>query len=215
MLYVDRQSLSMLARKSLPPIIPQGANLRKSQVTQNFQKEVVIMESFKLPHELRMTELVYRNAFLTIGSLPAPRGGILGSSDGGRTIDHFHFDECADANGTEYSPDMEALGQYVIPDWNAQGIEMVGFIQSLPHGVLSPSRTDELYSAALIGNNLNRLALPIVKSAADGLFRMHGYYAVPHDGQVRIVDVPICIVPDFFNIPALPPASTASRDEMR
>jgi proteasome lid subunit RPN8/RPN11 len=163
-----------------------------------------------------MTETVFRKILNTVGTLPVEQGGLLGSSDKGQTISYYHFDECAAVTASEYSPNVDVLNRYVLPDWKARGIEAVGFVHSHPRGVTRPSNGDETYAAAILASNdRDWLALPIVQSAADGIFSMHGYYAVLHDGQVQIVNAPICLVPDFFNIPALPPASAVSGEERK
>ena len=155
------------------------------------------MKSFNPSHEIRMFESVYKKITDTVGSLPAETGGMLGSSDSGRTIGHFHFDECADTSAGTYSPDAETLSKYVLPDWKTRGIEVAGFVHSHPPGIPRPSHGDEVYAAAILAaNDLDRLALPIVQSAADGTFSIHGYYAELHRGKTRIVDAPIRIVPD-------------------
>jgi proteasome lid subunit RPN8/RPN11 len=155
-----------------------------------------------------MTETVFRKILNTVGTLPVEQGGLLGSSDKGQTISHYHFDECAAVTASEYSPNVDVLNRYVLPDWKARGIEAVGFVHSHPRGVTRPSNGDETYAAAILtSNDRDWLALPIVQSAADGPFEIFGYYAERQGNKARIVKAPIKIVPDGFNALADPPAA--------
>jgi len=157
--------------------------------------------------ELRMTLSVYKAIRDTIGSQPAERGGMLGSSDG-ETIDHFHFDESAATTAATYTPDVEAL-QDVLDDWAEEEIAMVGFIHSHPRGCPRPSQEDVSYAVDIIlaCRLLGwRLALPIVQSGFGGPFKIKGYEVEIHDCKEAIItDVPITIVSDTTHKPFSPP----------
>ena len=71
--------------------------------------------------ELHMTRQVYDQICNTIGRRPPESGGILGSSDGGKTIDRFYFDATAKVTGGTYSPDTEVINR-VLAHWDAQDI---------------------------------------------------------------------------------------------
>ena len=79
--------------------------------------------------ELHMTRQVYDQICNTIGRRPPESGGILGSSDGGKTIDRFYFDATARVTGGTYSPDTEVINR-VLAHWDAQDILLVGFVHS-------------------------------------------------------------------------------------
>ena len=79
-----------------------------------------------LKNEVRIVKSIYCAILGTIGMLPAETGGMLGSSDGGMTIDHFYFDESAATTSIEYSPDVKTLRNHVVPEWKARGVEVVG-----------------------------------------------------------------------------------------
>lgn len=83
--------------------------------------------------ELHMTRQVYDQIRNTIGRRPPESGGILGSSDGGKTIDRFYFDATAKVTGGTYSPDTEVINR-VLAHWDAQDILLVGFVHSHPKG---------------------------------------------------------------------------------
>ena len=79
--------------------------------------------------ELKMTRQVYDQICNTIGRRPPESGGILGSSDGGKTIDRFYFDATAKVTGGTYSPDTEVINR-VLAHWDTQDILLVGFVHS-------------------------------------------------------------------------------------
>jgi len=166
-------------------------------------KGAFIMEK----QELRMTESVYNAIRNTIGSQPAERGGMLGSSDGS-TIDYYHYDETAATTDATYSPDVEAL-QKILDDWAEEGIEMMGFVHSHPRGCPCPSQEDASYAVDIIlasGCLDLQLALPIVSPGFGGPFKLRGYYAEIHDcKEVIITDVPITIVSDTTHESFAPP----------
>ena len=91
--------------------------------------------------ELKMTRQVYDQICNTIGRRPPESGGILGSSDGGKTIDRFYFDATAKVTGGTYSPDTEVINR-VLAHWDAQDILLVGFVHSHPQGYAKPSEGD-------------------------------------------------------------------------
>ena len=91
--------------------------------------------------ELKMTRQVYDQICNTIGRHPPESGGILGSSDGGKTIDRFYFDATAKVTGGTYSPDTEVINR-VLAHWDTQDILLVGFVHSHPKGYAKPSEGD-------------------------------------------------------------------------
>ena len=91
--------------------------------------------------ELKMTRQVYDQICNTIGRCPPESGGILGSSDGGKTIDRFYFDATAKVTGGTYSPDTEVINR-VLAHWDTQDILLVGFVHSHPKGYAKPSEGD-------------------------------------------------------------------------
>lgn len=114
----------------------------------------------------------------TIGRHPAETGGILGSSDGGRTIDHYYFDASAITTSGTYTPDLAAVNR-IIADWNAGGVEFVGPVHSHPYGSTAPSRGDILYAKEIIKvmDVGGRLIMPIVNvsSPPDGRIELYPY----------------------------------------
>ena len=99
--------------------------------------------------ELKMTRQVYDQICNTIGRRPPESGGILGSSDGGKTIDRFYFDATARVTGGTYSPDTEVINR-VLAHWDAQDILLVGFVHSHPKGYAKPSEGDYRYVKAIM-----------------------------------------------------------------
>jgi molybdopterin/thiamine biosynthesis adenylyltransferase/proteasome lid subunit RPN8/RPN11 len=125
-----------------------------------------------------ITGRVYEQISDTIGRLPAESGGILGSGDGGKTIDRYYFDRTARTGAGTYSPDTEVLNR-VIAEWNRDGIELVGFIHSHPEGFHLPSTGDRKYVLAIMEalDMHDRFFIPIVQVAnpPDGTVKIHPY----------------------------------------
>ena len=96
-----------------------------------------------------LTRQVWNEIRATIGRHPAETGGILGSGDGGRTIDHFYFDRSAHTTGSTYKPDTAAINR-VIREWNDQGVQFIGFIHSHPRGHTVPSSEDIRYAKRIM-----------------------------------------------------------------
>ena len=99
--------------------------------------------------KLQITKQVHNEINKTIGHTSPESGGILGSSDGGRTVDHYYFDHTANTTGSTYTPDITAVNK-VISGWNDSGIQFVGFIHSHPHGHTHPSSEDILYAKRIM-----------------------------------------------------------------
>lgn len=125
-----------------------------------------------------ITQQVYEQICNTIGCYPAETGGILGSSDGGNTIDHYYFDHSAHTTDTTYSPNTEVLNR-VIAMWNVRGVELVGFIHSHPTGNRSPSAEDYQYVQAIMEalDVHDRFFMPIinVSDPPDGRVKIYSY----------------------------------------
>ena len=105
--------------------------------------------SVTVTFENRFTPEVLEQIRETIGSRHAETGGMLGTTDGGRTIDHFYFDRSASVSGVTYSPDTDTLND-VIAKWNEQGIKFCGFIHSHPLGSKAPSLGDYIYAKRIL-----------------------------------------------------------------
>lgn len=115
--------------------------------------------------EMVMTAQVYEQICKTIGRHKPETGGILGSSDGGKTVDTYYFDKMAVTSGATYAPDTETLNR-VIKDWNSNGIELIGIIHSHPSGCIEPSEGDYNYASRIIDAMAltdNALFTPIVQ----------------------------------------------------
>jgi molybdopterin/thiamine biosynthesis adenylyltransferase/proteasome lid subunit RPN8/RPN11 len=125
-----------------------------------------------------VTKEVYDRIANTVGRLPAETGGILGSSDGGHTVDRYHFDSQAHTTGFTYSPDTQALNR-IIAEWNREGVELVGFVHSHPKGSRLPSSGDRRYVRAIMEalDVRGRFLMPIVEVAnpPDGTMTIRPY----------------------------------------
>ena len=153
------------------------------------------MNPLNSSHPILMTESVYHNAFLSVGSLPAERGAILGSSDNGKTIDHFYWDKQAATSSTTYSPYAELINNEILPKWNKNGVRLCGFIHSHPRGFGHPSSGDAFYAQNLLSAlGEERFSLPIVQSAVSGRFEIIGFVAEARENRLpAIIHYPIII----------------------
>ena len=135
---------------------------------------------------VRLSANVFSNIRRTIGSRSPEWGGMLGSSDGGRTIDAFVLDYKARTTGSEYAPDVKMLNS-VLEDWDRQGILPVGMIHSHPHGCTVPSKED-IHAATTYMKAVpafcGKFELPIVQTdkSPDG-FRIFWYTAIEETSQ--------------------------------
>ena len=128
--------------------------------------------------ELHMTRQVYDQICNTIGRRPPESGGILGSSDGGKTIDRFYFDATAKVTGGTYSPDTEVINR-VLAHWDTQDILLVGFVHSHPKGYAKPSEGDYRYVKAIMSalDITDDFFMPIVivNDPPDGKINLYAY----------------------------------------
>jgi len=142
-------------------------------------KKIVVTS--KIPRKMIMTSVVYEQICNTIGRNHPETGGMLGSSDGGRTIDYYYFDDTAKTTGSTYSPDTEKLN-LVIEQWNRESIELVGFIHSHPGDNRAPSSGDCLYVKKIMEamDVHNRLFMLIanVRAIPDGKTEIYPYIFV-------------------------------------
>jgi hypothetical protein len=77
--------------------------------------------------ELLITRGVIDQIRLTIGCLVPETGGMLGGSTGAGIVTHYYFDGTADRTSSTYSPDVARVNR-VLAEWNATGIELLGFV---------------------------------------------------------------------------------------
>lgn len=125
------------------------------------------------------TTEVYEEICRTIGTRRPESGGILGSSDGGRTIDYYYFDSTASTSGATYQPDTEAINT-VIKSWNQMDISFVGVIHSHPWGCNTPSVGDYIYASNIIDamdlpNDILYTPIVQVDSKLDGNIKIYSY----------------------------------------
>lgn len=154
----------------------------------NFKKEIPAVPNPLPQSEFESKEIserhiiftpeVYQQIYQSIGAFPAEQGGMLGSSDGGKTIDHFYWDRQADTSCVTYSPNVGLINKKILPEWNEIDIKLVGFVHSHPRVSISPSCGDAVYAKNLLtALDEERFYLPIVQSECDGYFRIYGYAA--------------------------------------
>jgi len=150
-----------------------------------------------LTKKLNMTRQVYDQISQTVGRHPAETGGILGSSDGGKTIDHFYFDQSAQTTGVTYSPNTALLND-VISAWNAKEVEICGVIHSHPHGATTPSQGDFEYVEKIMKamNVHGNFFMPIVNvsNPPDGNIEIYPYI---FEECIRFREQPITVAKNY------------------
>lgn len=152
-------------------------NIGAHEETENKQAHI-FSKAKNTERSFTLTSEVYRQISRSIGAFPAEQGGMLGSSDGGKTIDHFYWDRQADTSCVTYSPNVELINKKILPEWNEKGVRLVGFVHSHPRGSISPSGGDAIYAENLLtALDEERFYLPIVQSGRDGYFKIYGYAA--------------------------------------
>lgn len=129
--------------------------------------------------EVLVDEGVMDRLIATVGTQEPEAGMVLGSSDGGCTVDTCYFDETGSVSASTYSPDVDTINTVVLPAWNEAGVRMVGFAHSHPRGCTRPSGGDLAYAHSLLSAlpQLKKLAIPIVQSRATGDFSIRFFVA--------------------------------------
>jgi molybdopterin/thiamine biosynthesis adenylyltransferase/proteasome lid subunit RPN8/RPN11 len=152
--------------------------------------------------KLTITRQVYDQICRTIGRHPAETGGMLGSGDGGNTIDHYYFDHTAITTDATYSPDSEVLN-HILSAWNAKGVELAGFIHSHPRGCTAPSQGDARYVKAIMEalDVHGSLFMPIVQvsNPPDGKVEIHPYTF--REGM-QLLEQPMSVASRYADEPA-------------
>lgn len=150
--------------------------------------------------EIVISSKVMEQISNTIARCEPETGGLLGSTDGGKTVDVFYFDNTATTSGVTYSPNVEALNN-VIKEWNENNIIMVGVIHSHPWGCTEPSSGDYTYASRIIdAMNLvdDQLFTPIVQvnKKLNGEFQLYSY---THKREVIMHRTPFVIKQELLN----------------
>ena len=126
---------------------------------------------------ITLTPQVFSAIRDTTGKIPAETGGIIGSSNGGCTIDHYHFDSTAITTNSTYTPDTTAINK-VVSGWNKNGIQFAGFLHSHPRGSTTPSGKDHKYGIRIMkALGMGKFLMPIVQVSdpPDGNIEIHPY----------------------------------------
>ena len=146
----------------------------------------------------------------TIGARQAESGGMLGTTDGGKTIDHYYFDKTASTTRGMYSPDANTLNR-VIEKWNQNGIQFCGIIHSHPLGVTKPSREDTEYAERILENMTlpnDTLLTPIVQVDSVTLHRIR-IFNYAH--QIKPVPKAVAMHIDAEYLPSRQPSEAEQR----
>lgn len=147
--------------------------------------------------QLQMTRSVIEEIHKTIGSRPAEYGGILGGSREDGVVRYFYFDELAERSRGRYSPDVGTVNKVLSKDWDAAGINLLGFAHSHPPGMSHPSGGDIEYARKILAKipGLKRLYLPIVMTEPDtGHFELFAYAAVRDGDGIRLEEMELALV---------------------
>lgn len=169
--------------------------------------------SFDADAGLPMTASVIEQIRASVGALPAESGGMLGGSRLDGVVRTFAFDDHpGGATAATYTPRHELLTRVLREQWNPRGVQLLGFVHSHPSGFRRPSGPDIDYAQRFLARNddLDRMLLPIVTSAADhDEFAMAGFAVGRDGGPARAVPRPVTVVADAEPIPTEPHAAFA------
>lgn len=140
---------------------------------------------------VQMSEKVYKKIMSILGEKKPELGGMLGYSKDFDFVDEFVFDENADANYVEYSPNIDFLNDIIQGEWNDDDINLCGFVHSHPGSFQILSYADVEYAQRICeAFNIPHLFMPIVTSDYDCEANMIGF-AVTKYGEVLDVDIEI------------------------
>lgn len=123
-----------------------------------------------------------------IGNHEAERGAMLGGNRERAEVTAVYLDLTARTAGAEYSPDVDTLNR-VLKDWEADGIEFLGFVHSHPRGVRHPSGADEEYAGRILQamSGLKSMLMPIVMTKPNaGEYELLGYVATRSNNRVTV-----------------------------
>lgn len=138
---------------------------------------------------IRLSAAVYAHLRRCLGGRPAEAGALLGSSDGGRTIDTFALDYAAATGSAVYVPNVQHCNR-ILSQWDDEGILMAGFAHTHPAGATVPSQADldaaAAYIAAVPGLG-GHMEMPILQTEDSPTgFQIHWYTAYPANRGTRI-----------------------------
>lgn len=139
----------------------------------------------KKQHNFQMTKEVFHEIEQTIGRFPSERGGMLGGCRQSGRITHYFFDRTASCSGVTYSPDTDTVNPQ-LQSWNAQGIDLIGFVHSHPGSFGRPSGGDLVYAKRIIAHceSMEIFYMPIINTKPEsGKFSMFSY-CVNRAGQL-------------------------------
>lgn len=99
---------------------------------------------------MRITKEIFATLQAAFPAVPPEAGGILGSSDGGKTVTHFVFDTgTSRTDRAIYIPDVAHLNRE-IQTMAAKGIRFCGIVHSHPTDQTALSEADKIYMRAVI-----------------------------------------------------------------
>jgi|GEM_PF-1038317 len=174
---------------------------------------------------------VFESIRQTVGSLPAESGGMLCGCRKTGVITFFHFDKHATCSSATYVPDTNTLNK-LLPQLNAQGLDLMGFVHSHPHQCTSPSTGDEFYCSKIFSANpdLSFFIIPIVDPMVqDRQFCMRVFVATQKGKKIKVERIPLQILemetpapelnlsqePNATPAADIPPVVAESTDEIR
>jgi proteasome lid subunit RPN8/RPN11 len=175
-------------RPAWPPALPEDVPNLHPLTTEELRK----------PAPMLMTREVYESLRDTVGTVPPETGGMLGGQRGTGLVDHVFLDRTADVSGVTYSPDIDQVNRVLRDEWNPEGINLLGFVHSHPHGSVRPSGPDVSYAERILRGipELDRMLLPIAQSRADGDWSLAAYAVdrAPGGAAGRLVRLPLEVV---------------------
>jgi hypothetical protein len=121
-------STSLYAYRGLSPQLSNSPPPHRNQTQTNDRQQ---SPETHQPHGgPEITDEVIDSIFNSIAYDGIEHGGILGTSDGGRTIDKFQRIECANPNVSVWTPDSEEQRRVIRDWWDNSRIDYIGTIHS-------------------------------------------------------------------------------------
>lgn len=152
------------------------------------------------PINVQMRKLAHDRLRLTVGSLPAERGGVFVSRQGSMLVEDFVFDDASDTSRSVYYPNAGYLNTILERDYEPRGFRFVGVGHSHPRGLWRPSGDADWGDVKAARSNLlsksnadlDALFISIIESqATTRQFRLHAFVMLRADLQVHPARVEI------------------------
>lgn len=145
---------------------------------------------------MKITTSAYTEMLQTVGSRPAESGGLLFGSRKDWVVTRFLYDKNAKTTQSSYSFNVSYLNP-MIDKLSEEGLQLLGFFHSHPHGYKQLSQPDINYFKKQFGNiPVDRFLVPLMFPATDGTYDFIPY-VFHKDGTVEQTQLEL--LPDDYH----------------